>query len=92
MERVVHEMTREQLEYIPKKDLINMLMRCFNGLNYYQSGERRLDTLISDWFFKKSNELIDEYKTCKTKNEFDNLERKEKRLNMVWNGSDNNYE
>ena len=86
MERVVYEMTREQLEYIPKKDLINMLMRCFHGLNYYQSGERRLDTLINDWFFKKSNELIDELKTCETKNEFDNLERKEKRLYEIWDG------
>lgn len=79
-------MTREQLEYIPKKDLIDMLMRCFHGLNYYQSGERRLDTLINDWFFKKSNELIDELKFCKTKSEFDNLERKEKKLNRAWQG------
>lgn len=58
----------------------------FPRIKLYQSGERRLDTLINDWFYKKSNELIDELKTCETKNEFYNLERKEKRLYEIWCG------
>ncbi|MGN1275470.1 MAG: hypothetical protein ACI4UK_00580 [Floccifex sp.] len=79
-------MTREQLEYIPKIYLIDMLMKCFHTLNYYQSGEKILDELINDWFYLKSIEFIHEYKNCKTKYEFNDLVRKEKKLNRVWQG------